>query len=267
MNNHNEEEIIEPANTENETPSADDADVDGTPDGDGNAEADAEMQAGLDPETAPESDGEEEEADAAADEAQVDPVEALQDQVRDLNDKLLRTLADAENTRRIATREKTDASKYATANFAREMLQVADNLGMAMMTVSEEAREADTNLNNLYVGIDMTMKALLGAFESQGIKRIEAEGKAFDHNFHEAVQQVENPDVATNTVVQVIRQGFTIHDRLLRPAQVLVSTGGPKAEKPAPDSAPGDDESPKAEQNSPYEAGGGQTGGKIDQET
>lgn len=145
-----------------------------------------------------------------------------------LNDKLLRAIAEAENTRRIAAREKKDAMKYAVTNFARDILRVADNLGFAMMSVSDEARQADKSLDNLCVGIDMTMKELLNVFEGHGIKTVPAEGLPFDHNIHEAVSQVENTDVPANTVMQVVRGGFTIQDRLLRPAQVIVSTGGPK---------------------------------------
>ncbi|MBF0252108.1 MAG: nucleotide exchange factor GrpE, partial [Alphaproteobacteria bacterium] len=150
--------------------------------------------------------------------------------IQDLRDKLLRAMAETENTRRIAAREKADAAKYGVTNFARDMMRVADNLTMAMMTVTDDARAADPNLNNLCVGIDMTMKELLNAFEGHGIRPIPAKGQPFDHNVHEAVQQIEDKSVPNNTVVQVIRGGFTIQDRLLRPAQVIVSTGGPKAE-------------------------------------
>jgi molecular chaperone GrpE len=106
-------------------------------------------------------------------------------EVQELKDKLLRAMAEAENTRRIAAREKADASKYAVVNFARDIVRVADNLGMAMMMVSDEARKEDKNLDNLYVGIDMTMKELLSIFESHGIKPVPTVGQPFDHNIHE----------------------------------------------------------------------------------
>lgn len=212
-----------------------------------------------------------ESADIAAEAAEVEAEAAAaeqpdaQAQVAELNDKLLRAMAEAENVRRIAAREKQDASKYAVTNFARDILRVADNLNFAMMSVSEEARKADPSLENLYVGIDMTMKELLNVFEAHGIKPVPAEGQAFDHNIHEAVQQVENADVPANTVMQVMRGGFTIQDRLLRPAQVIVSTGGPKAnngsgaEEAAEAAAEGGQEA--------YEAGGQKPGQAVDQET
>lgn len=184
-------------------------------------------------------------------------------QVQDLNDKLLRAMAEAENTRRIGAREKADAAKYAVTNFAREILRVADNLGFAMMSVTDEARQADQNLDNLYVGIDMTMNELLNVFEGQGIKPVPTDGVAFDHSMHEAVQQVENPDVPANTIMNVLRRGFTIQDRLLRPAQVIVSTGGPKADVSADSAA----EAPTEDGQKAYEQGSDASGQTVDQET
>ena len=202
----------------------------------------------------------------AAQEGGQDELDPFQ-QIQDLNDKLLRAMAEVENTRRISAREKADASKYAVTNFARDILRVADFLTMAMQSVSDEARENDANLNNLYVGIDMTMKELLNVFEAQGIKPVRAEGQPFDHNVHEAVQQAEDADVPANTVLQVLRPGFTIQDRLLRPAQVIVSTGGPKAN--GADEAAQDDaqaQTPQGGQGA-YEGGGSGTGQSVDQET
>lgn len=184
-------------------------------------------------------------------------------EVQELKDKLLRAMAEAENTRRIAAREKADASKYAVVNFARDIVRVADNLGMAMMMVGEDARKEDKNLDNLYIGIDMTMKELLSIFESHGIKSVPTVGHPFDHNIHEAVQQVENKDVPNNTVLQALRGGFTIQDRLLRPAQVVVSTGGPSAD--APSEAPQQNQSDGHEQA--YESEGVEPGQNFDQET
>ena len=173
-------------------------------------------------------------------------------------------MAEAENTRRIAAREKADAAKYAVTNFARDIVRVADNLGFAMMSVSEEARLADQNLENLYVGIEMTMKELLNVFEAQGIKPVPAEGQPFDHNIHEAVSQMENADVPANTVMKVIRAGFTIQDRLLRPAQVIVSTGGARAEAASTGetAAEGGQKAPNA-----YEQAAKSSGQTVDQET
>ena len=200
------------------------------------------------------------EAEQDAEVSEPDPA----DEIRELNDKLLRAMAEVENTRRIAMREKQDASKYAVTNFARDILRVADNLGFAMMSVTEDARAADKNLDNLYVGIDMTMKELLSVFEGQGIKPVPAVGEPFDHNIHEAVQQVENPDVPANTVMTALRGGFTIQDRLLRPAQVIVSTGGPKQD--GADEAADSDAQTQGGADA-YEPGPAEPGASVDQET
>ncbi len=199
-------------------------------------------------------------------------VEELQAEVTDLKDKLLRAMADAENTRRIAAREKTDASKYAVTNFARDILRVADFLNMATMAVTDEARKADQSLDNLCVGIDMTMKELLNVFEAQGIKPIKTDGP-FDHNLHEAVSQEENPDVPKGTILRVQRSGFTIQGRLLRPAQVIVATGGPKVDGGAngeAGEAPGEqalEEPPTEGGQQAYGPGEAEPGQKVDQET
>lgn len=208
-----------------------------------------------------------EQDDAAAAEAageaegEPDPGE----QIRELNEKLLRAMADVENTRRIAAREKADAGKYAVTNFARDILRVADFLNMATMAVTEDARKADPNLDNLCVGIDMTMKELLNVFEGYGIKPIPTDGQ-FDHNLHEAISQEENPDVPKGTILSVQRGGFTIQDRLLRPAQVIVATGGPKAN--GDDSGEGTGEAGGGEGGQKaYEPGPAGTGRSVDQET
>lgn len=227
---------------------------------------DAEQDAQLDAEAEMAREAEVEAADMeleAQDAEQAEDEYDPQAEIQELKDKLLRAMAESENTRRIAAREKQDANKYAVTNFARDILRVADNLGFAMMSVSEEARQADQNLENLYVGIDMTMKELLNVFEGHGIKPVPAEGQAFDHNIHEAVQQVENPDVPANTVMQVMRGGFTIQDRLLRPAQVIVSTGGAKAEAASEDEA----DAPTDGGAQAYEADGAEPGQSVDQET
>jgi len=201
-------------------------------------------------------------AEAAGAPEPVEPDPALI--IKELNDKLLRAMAEAENTRRIAAREKADAAKYAVTNFARDIVRVADNLGFAMMSVSDEARQADQNLENLYVGIEMTMKELLNVFEAQGIKPVPAEGQPFDHNIHEAVSQMEEPGVPVNTVMKVIRAGYTIQDRLLRPAQVIVSIGGAKAE--VADEADETDETAAEGGQKAYEQAAQASGKAVDQE-
>ncbi len=222
------------------------------------AEADAAREAEMEPTEALEAAEE-----VAAQEAEDEGLD-FEGEIAKLKDQLLRAMAEAENTRRIAAREKTDAKKYAVTNIARDMLRVADYLSMATMAVTEEARQADANLNNLCVGIDMTMKELLNVFEGHGIKPIKTDGQLFDHNLHEAVSQEENPDVPKGTILGVQRGGFTIQGRLLRPAQVIVSTGGPKVETEADASAP---EAPAEGAQQAYEPDGTEPGQQIDQET
>ena len=159
--------------------------------------------------------------------------EELQDSNAELKDQLLRALADTENTRRRAEREKADTAKYATANMARAVLSVADNLGRALASVSSEAKQADEDLNNLCVGIELTETEMVNVFEQFGIKPIEAMGKKFDHNFHQAMFEVEDAEQPAGTIVQEVQRGYVIHDRLLRPAMVGVTKGGPKAAAPA----------------------------------
>jgi len=247
-------------NTENEIPADETAETRA-------AAAQAEQDAMADASREAEAEALEAEAEAETGEDSAPEAEApdLEAENAELKDKLLRTMAEMENTRRIAAREKADASKYAVTNFARDIVRVADNLGMAMMMVTDEARQADKSLDNLCVGIDMTMKELLNIFESHGIKPVAAEGQPFDHNVHEAVQQVENVEVAHNTVLQVLRGGFTLQDRLLRPAQVIVSTGGPKASDGADEA--GSVEGPADGAQQAYEPDGAEPGVNVDQET
>ena len=156
--------------------------------------------------------------------------EELLSDVASLKDQLLRALAETENVRRRAERDKSDLSKYAVANFAREVLGVADNLRRAVEAVDRDTVEGNEDLKNLHVGIEMTQKALEASYERFGIKPIGAMGEKFDHNFHQAMFEVEDPDRPEGVVVQEIQTGYMIHDRLLRPAMVGVSKGGPKPE-------------------------------------
>jgi molecular chaperone GrpE len=154
--------------------------------------------------------------------------EELRAEVAQLKDQLLRNLAEIENVRRRLEREKQDASKYAIANFAKAVLPVADNLERALASAPEDARAQNESLKNLCIGLEMTQNELRAALERNGVKPIEAMGKRLDPNLHQAMFEVEDPNVAAGTVVQVIQPGYTISERLLRPAMVGVAKGGPK---------------------------------------
>ena len=169
-------------------------------------------------------------AGLAGDAAQPDPVAALEAERIDLKDKLLRSLADLENMRRRAERDVADARLYGVTNFARDMLTVADNLGRALDSVPAEARAgAEGALKGLIDGIELTQRDLLKTLDRHGVKRLDPEGAKFDPNMHQAMFEVPNPDLPNGTVVQVVQTGYAIGERVLRPAMVGVSRGGPKA--------------------------------------
>ena len=138
-----------------------------------------------------------------------------------LKEQMLRIAAEAENTKRRAERDANDARAYAIQKFARDLLGVADNLQRALQFAPRD--DADPAVKNLVVGLDMTEKELAGAFERNGLKRIEpARGEKFDPNFHQAMMAVE-ADADPNTVVAVMQKGYRLHDRVIRPALVTVA--------------------------------------------
>jgi molecular chaperone GrpE len=177
-------------------------------------------------------------ASPATDSAEPDAVAQLEAEKLDLRDKLLRTLAEMENLRRRTEREIADARTYGVTGFARDMLTVADNLRRALESVPSEAREgAAEALKALIEGVELTERDLLKTLERHGVRKIEPDGQRFDPNLHQAMFEVPNPDVPNGTVVQVVQSGFTIGERVLRPALVGVAKGGPK---PAAEPVEGD---------------------------
>ena len=139
-------------------------------------------------------------------------------------DMYLRAMAETENVRTRAKRENEDTAKYATTKFSRDMVNVLENLSRAHASISEEAKAASDVVRNVAEGIDMTIKELVGIFERNGIKRLDPFGEKFDHNFHQAVAQVESSEAEPGTILQVLQAGYVLHDRLLRPAMVTVAT-------------------------------------------
>jgi len=166
---------------------------------------------------------------AGATTAEVDVSEALQAEVADLKDKLLRTVADMENLRKRTEREIADTRTYAIAGFARDMLTATDSLSRALSSLPAEARQSsDSTLISLIEGIEMTEREMQRLLAKHGVKPIEAEGQKFDPHRHQAMFEVPDPSRPEGTVVQVVQAGFAIGDRVLRPAMVGVSKGGPK---------------------------------------
>ncbi len=180
-------------------------------------------------------------AEAAGDEAEPadepEPERDLEGELSEMRDAMLRAVAEAENVRRRAERDKQEFSKFAIANFARDVLEVADNLARALGSVAAEDREPGGPLDALASGVEMTEKGLLAVLERHGVRKLEPMGAKFDPNFHQAMFEVETAEHPPGTVVQVMQAGYSISDRLLRPAMVGVA----KAPASGPD---GDDHSP-----------------------
>jgi len=177
-------------------------------------------------ETSPERPEAEAEESAAAPGAEAGEAEAAAEPAR-LKDQLLRALAEIENMRRRGERDREETAKYAITGFAREMLSVADNLRRALENIPADIRASDESLNNLAVGVEATERELLAIFERFGVRRIDPRGQPFDPNFHQAIAEVPGTGQPAGTVVETMRPGYVIHDRLLRPAMVTVAKAEP----------------------------------------
>lgn len=161
----------------------------------------------------------------AEDSATAASVARLEADLAETKDRLLRTLAEGENQRRRAERERADAQRYAATGFARDLLDVADNLRRALASVAADEVQ-DERVKAMIEGVAATERALLGAFERHGIRRIEPQlGDRFDFNLHQAMFEVENSGQPPGSIVQVLQAGYQMHDRLLRPALVGVAKG------------------------------------------
>lgn len=158
-------------------------------------------------------------------------VAVLEAELAEHKDRLLRALAEAENTRRRAQRERDDATKYAVSGFAKELLSAADNLRRALDSLPE-AEVGDDRTRSLLAGVAATERELLAVFERHGIRRIDPMGERFDHNLHQAIFEVERSDRPPGTIVEVLQPGYLLHDRLLRPAMVGVAKPPAKPAEP-----------------------------------
>ncbi len=177
------------------------------------------------------------------DDPETGSVEALAKEAADARDKMLRTLAEMENLRKRTAREVADARMYGITGFARDVLDIADNLQRALDAVPAETRaNADAGLMSLIEGVELTERSLLNTLEKNGVKKFDPTGQKFDPTFQQAMYEVPDPSVPSGTVVQVVQAGFMIGERVLRPALVGVSKGGAKS---APNPA-GNDQSNSA---------------------
>lgn len=172
--------------------------------------------------TSPEAAAHELAADAGHD-PKDDEIARLAAEVAKFKDQWVRAAAEVDNVRKRSQREVEESSRYAITGFARDMVEVLENLSRASVSIPAEKREGNDLLKTLGEGVELTLQNLLNIFNRYGITRLDPQGQKFDHNFHQAVVQIERTDVPPGQVVQVVQSGYTIHDRLLRPAMVAVS--------------------------------------------
>ena len=157
-------------------------------------------------------------------------IEALNAENSQLKDRVLRTLAEMENLRRRTDREVSDAKTYGVTSFARDMLTVVDNLARALEHLPPEARtSAEASIRSIIEGVELTARDLEAVLSRHGVKKLDPKGQKFDPNLHQAIFEAPDETVPAGTVSQVVQSGWTIGDRVLRPAMVGISKGGPRA--------------------------------------
>jgi len=157
-----------------------------------------------------------------------DPALALAREASELRDKLLRTLAEMENLRARTAREVADSRTYAVASFARDILSIADNMARALQTLRAELKD-NSGVKALLDGVELTERELLKVLDKHGVRKFEPQpGEKFDPNLHQAMYEVVDPSLPGGTVAQVVQAGYTIGERMLRPALVAVAKGAPK---------------------------------------
>ena len=178
-------------------------------------------------------------------EAEISPedlIEKLNEEITNLKDQRLRAIAELENFRKRAEKDQSDALKYGISNFAKEIINIRDNIERAQSSISDEAKNNEA-IKSVIEGIDLIAQSVVSTFEKIGIKKIESLNEKFDHNLHQAMMEIENEELEPGTIVQELIPGYTLHDRLLRPAMVGVSKKSRKNEDNADKSAPEEIES------------------------
>ena len=182
-----------------------------------------------------EEDGQETQAGPSQQAQAPAPSTALEREHAEMKDRLLRTLAEMENLRKRTEREIADSRLYSVTSFARDLLVVADNMRRALEAVTPELRStAESGVKALIDGIELTERELLKALEKNGARQFTPQSEKFDPNLHQAMFEIPDATVPAGSVAQVVQPGYMIGDRVLRPALVGVSKGGPKAAPGAP---------------------------------
>jgi molecular chaperone GrpE len=167
-----------------------------------------------------------------------DPLLEARQEAGELKDRLLRTLAEMENLRKRTEREVADARLYGNATFARDVLAVADNMQRALDAMGPELRESgDAKVKSLIEGVELTERELLKVLEKHGVKKFSPEGEKFDPNVHQAMFEMEHPELPPGHVAQVMQAGYMLGDRVLRPAMVAVVKAASKPQAARPTSA------------------------------
>jgi molecular chaperone GrpE len=198
------------------------------------------------------------------------PVELLEIEIANLKDRYIRLAADMENLRKRTERERADIKKYAVSEFARDILPLSDNFQRAIEAVPADAAQQDETLASFLEGVKMNERELQKVLERHGVTQLDPKGEKFDPNMHQAVQQIDNPDLPNNTVCDVYQVGYTIADRVLRPAVVSVAKGGPKtpmaeeSSKQEKQSKPPSKAEAEKPANSNNKKGGDEIGSTID---
>jgi len=171
-----------------------------------------------------------------------DLIEKLNEEITSLKDQRLRAIAELENFRKRAEKDQSDALKYGISNFAKEIINIRDNIERAQSSISDEAKNNEA-IKSVIEGIDLIAQSVVSTFEKIGIKKVESLNEKFDHNLHQAMMEIENEELEPGTIVQELIPGYTLHDRLLRPAMVGVSKKSKKNDDNADKSAPEEIES------------------------
>jgi len=178
-------------------------------------------------------------------EAEISPedlIEKLNEEITGLKDQRLRAIAELENFRKRAEKDQSDALKYGISNFAKEIINIRDNIERAQSSISDEAKNNEA-IKSVIEGIDLIAQSVVSTFEKIGIKKINSLNEKFDHNLHQAMMEITNDELDPGTIVQELIPGYTLHDRLLRPAMVGVSKKSKNNEDNADKSAPEEIES------------------------